>query len=315
MSVYANPLGVTTPGLVYLSNAGQASSIPAAAAGAFLSTGSNTYTVAQAVTSNLSGCVAQLVSVNVPSSGFSPYVTSSLAYNSAAQFLVMNITPVYATSTYLVEFSASMQMKAAGGTGVILSVNGYLNAAGTRLVYQQANDGSGAADFTICAPAVGTFTTGSLTPFTFNFCATASFASSSTIFLPSDYFTITEINPVNYVSIPANSLCVSTGTTPVTSFTLPSPASGQSIMYQGNQTFIDQANVYSNVANFALVVQQPGNPATTAPTIAANTVLYDSVWLSPTLTFTPVVGGILAQVVGIAGSTFLCQNYVTSVVS
>lgn len=306
-------IGALTPGIISIGNSGTTSMVTSSAVDNILmSTGPNTYAFSPSVGTSSSGNVAQIVSANPTTTNFVPPVGGSVTYTLASEFLALNVTPTSASSTYYVEFAVTVFQVGTVTTGSIVGIAGYLNAGGTRIIFNQSNDAA-VQNFTAPVCSSMTFSTGSLTPFTFNFCAQNSQVSSTTAISPFDFCAITEINPIN--SVASNPVVVSTSATPVTSFVLPSPPTGTSVMYNGYQSFVDTANILTNMATFTLVLQQPGNPATTAPTIAYSDVLYDAVWASPTLTFTTAIGGLTAQIVGVNGSTFLCQNSYTSVSS
>jgi len=305
MSTFSSSVGLLQPGINCLNNSGLFVPIPSTAQDDVLvCTGPNTYDFVSTVAPSSSGAVRQLVSMNPTTTNFVPQVGGGTTYTLASEFLVMNITPTSAASSFLIEFDATIYQKSTA-SGNIVTVAGFLNAGGSPLLDNQCNNGQ-LVDFTVPITATSTFSTGSTTPFTVNFCVQSTNPSTTEAISPSDAFSVIEINGSNPGTV--NPSVISTSATPVDSFLLPSPAADTSVMYIGYQTFMDSANILSNFATFSLVVQQVGNPASVAPTIAANTILYDAVYSSPSVTFTPQVGGVQAQIVGVNGSTFICQN-------
>jgi len=304
---YSTNLGTMVPGVVAQRSAGGFYGIPATSSGqGLISTGANTYSCTGPIGASSSGCLANLVVANPPSTGVTPTYTTTYAYNSAAQFLVLTVTPTYTTSTFYALFSATMNMVPTTG-GIILTVSGFLNATGTAIVTNQVNDGSGTNQFTqqTGGSSLG-FQTGALTPFTVNFCFFKSMTtSSSTGLAANDGFTVLEINsgvinsmlPVFY----------SPSATPVLVVKIPSTTINTSTQVTGTIWAADNANVNSNEFGYSFVMQQ-GSSLGVAPTIANGAVIVNALNASTSLTFTPAVGGVNIYFNGINGSTFIGQE-------
>jgi hypothetical protein len=297
-----------TPGVAFLNSAGQFEGLPETTAGQFLaSTAANAYQFVGGAGPLSSSNIVQTVLQNPSTSLVVPVVAAGIPpYDAAAEFLVLSVTPVFATSTFLVEFSCSAQMTSSVA-GNILSCDGYLNAGGTRIVFGQVNSGGLGQVFYTSMGGGATFSTGTTAPFTINFCLFNTQVAVSTGVGLSDIFSVTEINSL--VPGTSNPTTIIIGATTALLFQVPAPATNTSSLIDGYVTFMDTNNVLSCVANFFFVVQENGDPTVVFPDVSYNTVIYNATSATPTLTFTPVLGFINVSVTGVAATTFVCQAF------
>jgi hypothetical protein len=309
MSASATPLGALTPGVVFQHTAGVfASVLPASVGQTLLSTGLNTYAFNNYAGPSSNSGVLQIVSANPPAINITPVVTGGAPpYNAAAEIASVTITPLSATSTFITNFSTTCTMTPGVATGIILGIDGYLNAAGAIIVSNQVNDGSGVAQYTAqCGGCSLVFSTGSQVGFSVNYCCFANFSTStSTVSATNDQYNIIEINSASLV--PTIPVFVSTSATPVLAVLIPSTTANQTSQVTGYVVANDAANVQSNLIQYIFVMQQ-GASLAVAPTIAQGTAIVQSVTGTSFLNFIPVVGGVEISFLGIAGTTFVCQQ-------
>lgn len=308
MASTPSALGAISPGIIIQNPAGTFNSLLATSpAQTLISTGVSTYSFGTYSGTSSNSGVAQIVTVNPSSTNVAPPVAFGIPpYNAAAEVAVVNVNPMSATSTFITYFSLTCNMIATPGTGIIGGAAGYFNATGTEIVHAQVNDGSGASSYTAeCGGCSLPFTTGSAAPFTVNYCVFMNNVSTTTVSSINDPYTVIELNSSSLVdSLP---VFVSTSATPVLAVFIPAAVVNQSTQVSGYVVANDAANQQSNLIQYLFVMQQGGSLAV-APTIAQNTVLVNSITTTSSLTFTPVVGGVNVQFVGIAATTFVCQQ-------
>jgi hypothetical protein len=302
VTIYTQTLGAFDPGVVSLDGSGE-----------LFSATNDLLNIPQVLMSNVSGgyqfntsagntpasvvlqSVKQNPGVAIP---FTPVFTASpFVYNAAAEVAVINMTPLSTTSVFQVSFAVSVYQTTAPS---IVYCSAFLNATTSLFIEDNQADDGGLTNFSTPMTASGSFTTGTLAPFTVNFCMFQGFAATNVQSLvATDWFQVDETNAIT--TIPTYPTVVSTSSTPLLIQSYPIAVS-QSLNIRGTINMVDQANVLSVIGQFLIVGQRgvSGNP-TLIPQI------YNANALSPTLQWGVTPTTITASVIGVNGKTYYCQ--------